>query len=83
MSLLNRLNLFKRVKAAEDAEAELFNNVDQLIVGVEEILRILDKRSEQIRGLNARIFEMSQSQYYTSLDILSDLDAGIGDTNAT
>ena len=97
MDILDRLNLFKRIKDAEDAEErlsvnlfkltdsveKLFSDMNDLENGVEKILSMIDKKTETIKGLNARIFEMSQSQYYTSIDIPADLDAGIGDVGAT
>jgi len=73
LSLLDRLNLFKRVKEAEEAEAQLFKDVDDLITGVETILETLDRRTAKIDELNARIhgFELSRSGV---LDMIPDLD---------
>ena len=73
MSLLDRLNLFKRVKEAEEAEAQLFKDVDDLITGVETILEALDRRTSKIDELNARIhgFELSRNGV---LDMIPDLD---------
>ena len=47
MSLLNRLNLFKRVKKAEEAEAQLFKDVDDLITGVEANVTSDDAYNEE------------------------------------
>ena len=87
MSLLNRLNLFKRVKELEIQETSLLNNIDVLRVRVEKldsisdeletsithILEYMDKRAEALRELNKQILQFKESQT-GSLDLVSDLD---------
>ena len=74
MSLLERLNLFARVRNLEEKEAEMLSNFDDLLTGVEYLLDSLDERSLQIEQLNQRIGLMLPNKSLINLDIEADLD---------
>lgn len=91
MGLLDRLNIFRRVKDLEEQESKLLDNIDVLRVkleeqevrsveleqGLEHILNYMDVRSESLRRLNHRIL-MVNLQNEGSLDLVPDLDVEMG-----
>ena len=74
MSLLERLNLFARVRNLEEKEVEMLKNFDDLLTGVEYLLNSLDERSLQIEQLNQRIGLMLPNKSLINLDMKADLD---------
>jgi uncharacterized coiled-coil protein SlyX len=58
--LLERLNIFKRLRDLEAQETLLYANVNELLDGVEAILESTDRRAEELRLLNERVESMQR-----------------------
>ena len=87
MRLLDRLNVFRRVKNLETQEAQLLESLDVLQVrfselelryddmesGVECIVEYMGRREQGLRELNAKLHDFTEKRI-GSLDIYADLD---------
>ena len=77
MNILDRLNIFKRLKRLEEQEELFFSSVDELLTGLEMVLDDIDSRSNKLELLNKRLRQIAMSQT-GSLDMLPDLDLEVG-----
>ena len=87
MGLLDRLNVFKRVKNLEIQETQLLDSISllqhkaqqldvkagEMETAVEEILDYVDKRAVALNVLNRKILNFTTSES-GSLDMIPDLD---------
>jgi len=77
LNILDRLNIFKRLKRLEEQEELFFSSVDELLTGLEMVLDDIDSRSNKLELLNKRLRQIAMSQT-GSLDMLPDLDLEVG-----